>query len=216
MSSDKTVDVGTSRNVDADVTESGQSWGLYGTFEVVLDGIEPRVWRRFQLPLNGTFQDLHDALQAACGWEDRHLFEFRLGENLGQRAFAASSADWDDDDPPPEARLVTLSEILHAYKPMTFWYTYDFGDSWKHRITLLEVNELQNHFQRRFLAGDRAFPPEDCGGLGGFHECVEIAMGAYSDADLADDEDLRSRRTWLGDWHPEGFSVELVKKGFDE
>jgi hypothetical protein len=36
-------------------------------FEVRLIGIKPRIWRRFQLAANATFQHLHNAIQDAFG-----------------------------------------------------------------------------------------------------------------------------------------------------
>ena len=39
-------------------------------FVVELRGIEPRIWRRFLLRLDQTFEDLHKAIQDAAGWQD--------------------------------------------------------------------------------------------------------------------------------------------------
>jgi len=49
----------------------------YYEFEVSLEGIKPRIWRRFLLRKDSTFHELHDTIQRACGWQDRHLYAFR-------------------------------------------------------------------------------------------------------------------------------------------
>ena len=52
----------------------------YFEFEVLLDGVEPRVWRTFLLRSDLTFHELHDTIQKACGWENRHLYQFMEGQ----------------------------------------------------------------------------------------------------------------------------------------
>jgi len=50
----------------------------YYEFEVSLQEIQPRIWRRFLLRTTSTFTHLHDAIQDCFGWQDDHLWEFRL------------------------------------------------------------------------------------------------------------------------------------------
>ena len=49
-----------------------------------------------------------------------------------------------------------------------------------------------------------ACPPEDCGGLGGYARCVELAMSTDRDEE---DEFL----IWLGDWKPDDFDSGKVR-----
>jgi len=44
--------------------------------KIVLEGIEPPVWRRIQVPEIYTFWDLHVAIQDAMGWLDEHPHAF--------------------------------------------------------------------------------------------------------------------------------------------
>src|SRR2546429_6755937 len=37
---------------------------------------DTEVWRRLQVPSAITLSNLHDAIQAAMGWENRHLHDF--------------------------------------------------------------------------------------------------------------------------------------------
>lgn len=64
---------------------------------------------------------------------------------------------------------------------------------------------------RRLTGGERAFPPEDCGGLGGYERC--LAFRATGKDPLGDgDEEFGE---WLGDWQPEQFDLAAMQKSFD-
>jgi len=56
-----------------------------------------------------------------------------------------------------------------------FTYIYDFGDYWEHEITverILSSNEELRH--PVCIEGKRACPPEDCGGVHGYYELIQI------------------------------------------
>jgi hypothetical protein len=94
----------------------------YLDLEVVLDHVQPPVWRRFLLDERATFLDLHQAIQDACGWENRHLFAFRgpTGEVVAGRPDGFGFGD-----PDPDAAQVSVADHLrHHAKVM---YEYDFG-----------------------------------------------------------------------------------------
>ena len=44
---------------------------------VFLYGIEPEIWRRFSVPDELTFEEFHEVIQKAMGWEDEGQHEFR-------------------------------------------------------------------------------------------------------------------------------------------
>ncbi len=48
--------------------------------KVTLDNVEPPVWRRFQIPVSASLDDLHAVLQIVMGWQSEHLFDFRVGK----------------------------------------------------------------------------------------------------------------------------------------
>ena len=50
------------------------------TLRVELEGIEPLIWRRIQVPAAITLPRLHRVLQVVMGWTDSHLHSFRIDE----------------------------------------------------------------------------------------------------------------------------------------
>src|SRR3989338_5928574 len=154
----------------------------YFECDVSLGHVTPRLWRRFLLRRTATFQDLHRAIQDACGWENAHLFEFRAGGRQG--ATIAGIPDEDGlGDPVPDARKVKLVAYCGSSGPARCVYLYDFGDGWEHDVHLRGVVALPETFRRRLLDGQRAFPPEDCGSYPGYARCVQVAQGARMTAD---------------------------------
>ena len=147
-------------------------------FLVVLTKTNPLIWRRIQVPETYSFWDLHVAIQDAMGWQDYHLHEFRLlhpkGETLDRLGIPdpefpderQCAADWE----------VLISEYfnwetLADVPPAT--YVYDFGDEWHHLVTFEEILPGRSAPYPRCVAGARACPPEDCGGVHGFAEFLE-------------------------------------------
>ena len=47
-------------------------------FKVVLRGISPPIWRQFRVWEDATLAQLHRILQMVMGWENYHLYEFRI------------------------------------------------------------------------------------------------------------------------------------------
>ena len=45
---------------------------------IQLRGISPPIWRRLLIPVSSTILNLHEAIQAAMGWEDCHLNRFTI------------------------------------------------------------------------------------------------------------------------------------------
>ena len=74
------------------------------------------------------------------------------------------------------ASKVTLRQVfkdgLENKFPLV--YEYDMGDSWMHRIKLEKIFEDDARAYPKCLAGSRACPPEDCGGVDGFKRMVKI------------------------------------------
>jgi len=140
-------------------------------FKVMLDGSEPPVWRRFQVKADVTFEMLHFILQAVMGWEASHLYEFRFGK------VRVTPLDEEEGFSPGDQALndaETRLDALFAGKKKCV-YHYDFGDDWAH--TLLLEKTLKPEPNKEYpvcLDGAGACPPEDCGGIFGYRELLEI------------------------------------------
>lgn len=53
-------------------------------------------------------------------------------------------------------------------------YTYDMGDNWHHQIVMEAIQPgVKTAVYPRCLAGERACPPEDCGGVVGYIHFLE-------------------------------------------
>jgi hypothetical protein len=148
-------------------------------------GTKPPVWRRLLVREATTLLRLHDILQAAFGWQDCHLHEFRIDE------VRYGTDDGEGWGPPPrnerEARLGTI-----AAAGMGFEYVYDFGDDWRHKIVVEKVLPAEKGATYpTCTGGHRAGPPEDCGGLWGYMDLIE----AIRDPGHPDHESMLA---WVG------------------
>ncbi|MFP1646816.1 plasmid pRiA4b ORF-3 family protein, partial [Pontitalea aquivivens] len=134
---------------------------------IELERTDPVVWRELDLPLSTTLATLHDIIQVVMRWQDYHLHEFLVGDKI------YGEPDPDDDLYERKVykekgmRLATLIER----DLRDFLYVYDFGDNWRHRITIGDVRQGEPGAEYpRFVAGARRAPPEDVGGITGFEE----------------------------------------------
>jgi hypothetical protein len=61
---------------------------------VVLDGLNPKIYRKLAAPFDLTLHQLHLIIQAAVGWQDKHRYFFEVAgerfEGPGERIFERS------------------------------------------------------------------------------------------------------------------------------
>ncbi len=174
------------------------------TLRIELVGTTPLVWRRITLDGRSSFANLHHVIQAAMGWHDAHLHQFRINNRyIGVPDPESDAPEWHTED----ERKVFLNRVLTD--DAVFTYLYDFGDGWEHRLL---VEEYDDSDDLRFGdgdawvdAGERACPPEDCGGVGGFQDFLEkLEDEPYSD----ESKDLRE---WAGlDYDPARFDRQAA------
>ena len=132
---------------------------------IELDETEPPVWRRLEVAGDLNLTELHDVLQTAMGWTDSHLHNF-LASRDRRVPPILTDVDEEEGEEDLHERDVRLDQVLQEVGD-EFYYAYDFGDGWEHAIRLEEVLAYDDSLPRaRLLAGDRACPPEDCGGPG--------------------------------------------------
>lgn len=180
-------------------------------FKITLGGIQPPIWRRIQVPDSYNFWDLHVAIQDAMGWQDSHLHLFRIASprNGMMEMFGIPDDDGFEGDP------VTLPGWEYSMAPSfpkvgtSAVYEYDFGDDWQHEVVLEEVAaRLPRKKYPACVAGARACPPEDCGGIPGYEEMLQIIQNPAH-------EEHESMLEWLGGgYNPDAFDPEKVR--FDD
>lgn len=162
---------------------------------VDLDGAKPPIWRRLLLSSDLMLDELHAVLQQAMGWTDSHLHQFLAGENKMDR-FAVHYHTQFMLDEGAEGVLenqVRLDELLTGPKDRLF-YWYDFGDDWEHTLVVEKVlPRFGDEPPAICIGGARARPPEDCGGIWGYHELL-------ADQTIPDDGEF--------EFDPTYFSVE--------
>jgi len=140
---------------------------------IELQEIEPKIWRRVDVPLSATLFALHDIIQVAMGWKDAHLFEFVVGDKV--------YGEPDPDDALYERKVYQAKSIrLQALVDRgigRFVYAYDFGDDWRHDVIIEELSDGAADIDYpAFVDGARRGPPEDVGGACGFMDFLEAVL----------------------------------------
>jgi hypothetical protein len=172
--------------------------------KVTLRGTRPPIWRRLLVPSDLTLEQLHSVLQAAMGWEESHLHEFRIGaQRFGK---PDPSERWLGRSVTLSERTTRMSAVLGRVGAKAV-YTYDFGDGWEHEVVVEKVLVPEpGQPYPVCIDGQRQGPPEDCGGMGGFYRLLE----AIRDPEHEEHEELSE---WLGrDFDPDAFSIPTVNQ----
>jgi hypothetical protein len=172
------------------------------TLRVDITGAKPPIWRRLAVRSDVTLDVLHRVLQASFGWWDYHLHRFSTGEPYRSPYFVTPQ-DVDEGEEGTPEHTARLDQVLT--EPGTrLTYEYDFGDSWTHRLLLESVGPWPEEEGRTAwcLAGRRAGPLEDSGGIGAYDELAAWVRSGYAEDQAPPDaEDL-------AEWVPEGFDPD--------
>lgn len=175
---------------------------------ITLDQVKPPVSRWVEVPLSIRLDRLHRVFQIVMGWEDYHLYEFRIGRDF---AYGIPDPNWDvSGSSTRPANKTTLASLLAQSRNKTFKYVYDFGDDWLHTVKLeaLAGPEPQTTYPRLLMAKGRC-PPEDVGGPWGYAEYLEA---------MADPEhELHAEMVeWRGpDFDPNAVDEAAIQKRLD-
>jgi hypothetical protein len=166
--------------------------------KTTLKYIRPPIWRRIQVSGDITLAELHLVLQAAMGWSNSHLHQFKVGRSY----YGKPSIDHFGDLNLKDESKARLDKILSKPKQKMV-YEYDFGDGWEHEILLEKVLQPEPGVRyARCVGGARACPPEDCGGVGGYENFLQ----AISDPDHEEHDEYLE---WTGGgFDPEKFDVD--------
>jgi len=183
-------------------------------FKITLEGVKPPIWRRIQVPETYSFRDLHIAIQDAMGWGNYHSYDFYVGDTCIENDEAGFFIDdmWRNLPFHPRrpitralpASKTKLTEFIKKEK-QKIRYLYDLGDSWEHIVHLEKILPRKEGADYPIcIAGKRACPPEDCGGVGGYENFLEIIEDPNH-------PEHKERMEWIGgEFDPEYFDVKEI------
>jgi hypothetical protein len=167
--------------------------------KVSLQGAKPPIWRRFLVDGAMTLAEFHDVLQIVMGWGDSHLHQF----TVSGVAYGSTDPQFGIEMARDE-RKVRLEQVLQHEKDAMV-YEYDFGDGWRHKVTLEKVLPFEaGAVLPACTKGKGACPPEDVGGLWGYYELLE----SLKDPKHPQHEDAKE---WIGeDFDPDAYDLDWV------
>ena len=171
--------------------------------EVHLVEVTPRIWRRLRVPADLTLLDLHHTIQVVMGWLDYHLHLFEVGDReYGPRP----EEEWEREQWAGDDSAMTLARAF-ADGQGALDYLYDFGDDWRVRVRRIGHVSSEMGTSVFCLDGERAGPPEDCGGPHAYQEIVD-GLAAHGRRGLP-----RELRSWLPEsFDPAAFDVTAINK----
>lgn len=170
-------------------------------FLVTLNGVKPKVWRRFIVPATLDFYDLHSVIQTSVGWTNSHLFNFSINDTQNNKTIELVGDEESVNENfamaqhymknLPEkgsfademyqrfirtqlllARDVDLNQYVNDYA--NFRYLYDFGDGWDHEVVMEQIVEDYEFDYPQVIEGKGTCPPEDVGGPPGYDEFKRV------------------------------------------
>lgn len=139
--------------------------------KIQIKGSHPPIWRRCIVPANLSFSQLSVILNMVMGWCGEHLsnFEFYHMRILFEDE---PENDWYGEYEVFDAKEYMIEFMLDSQD--WFTYLYDFGDNWEHRVTVEKVIPDYDKNYAQVVKYKGKTPYEDCGGLWGYYELLEI------------------------------------------
>jgi hypothetical protein len=171
--------------------------------KITIVGISPPIWRRLQLPADSFLDELHWIIQRVMGRTNTHPHQFIVGGRGGARYAPPALKLGPFSTSVGNSERTSLGRIADKVGAKLI-YEYDFGDSWKHEIRVEKILEMDPGARYPgCLAGKRACPPEDIGGIGGYYHLLEAL-------ESPDTEEAREIIEIYGDddYDPEAFDPE--------
>jgi hypothetical protein len=150
-------------------------------------GAQPKIWRRLLVRETMWLSRLHDSIQIAFDWFDYQTHVFALDDLKFGNPMKRDELVVEDD------RDVTLADLNLASRDQMS-YDYQFGEAWRVEIRVEKtVVAGKDVIYPACVAGERAGPPEDCGGIEAFHDMLACLKEPASDLG----------KEWLGWLGPE-------------
>ena len=173
------------------------------TFQIKLIGTEPLVTRTFKVSSESSMYVLHHIIQVVMGWKNYHLYQFEVGAMV-----IADKRLWDEVEMGPitDVKEVSVGEVFSKVGT-TAVYEYDWGDGWMHHLELVDIsNHPTQEVLPMVLSGQNACPPEDCGGIHGYKELLEVLKNPKH-------PEYRETKVWAGStFNPTKLSIDASNK----
>ena len=170
---------------------------------------KPPMWREVVIPADFNFSQLHQAIQAATGLDDCHLWQFQRHAydrdlQIGipcDDGMGFGIEEWTHD-----ADVTPVTGFL-AQKGDKLEYVYDFGDDWIFTVSVLDVVEREGDVAVCTKWKCDFQPIEDCGGVWSFLQIRDAfsdpkALTAKQKRELADSlgfEDFKQLSAYVDD-----------------
>ena len=145
-------------------------------------------------------------LLEVMGWMMEHLYQFRFKGQYycSKEQIENSMFPMEDND----FSKYALSDLL-TEKGVRMKLEYDFGDSWEHDVWVKGIREYDKGEKPSitFVNGHGECPPEDCGGVWGYAELLELTKQEQLEWYQMDSENL---------FDPEYCDIEYFKEIAEE
>ena len=149
---------------------------------IKLNDAPVKIWRELVVPSNITLEMLAYVLIDAMGWEHEHLYQF-IGKNnvfyVNSRQMKEQSTGFMgflSHSQHKNSERTTLEMLLQP-KGERLKFEYDFGDSWTHDLWVKNARDYAPDEEPviKLLKAQGACPPEDCGGVWGYADLLELS-----------------------------------------
>lgn len=137
--------------------------------KISLRDFKPTIYRKVLVQSTTLLPEMHAIIQVLMGWNNSHLHHFSKN-----RLFSFPTYDDAFYEPDFDYYSTKISDLLE--KPnQRCRYEYDFGDSWDHEIVLEKILEPDENLAYPVcVKGKMNGPVEDCGGVYGYENLIEI------------------------------------------
>ena len=149
---------------------------------IKLNNAPVNIWRELVVPSNITLELLAYVLLDAMGWEHEHLYQF-IGKNDVRYINSHEMKEQERNSflsffsrvQYQNSEKTSLEMVLQP-KGERMKFEYDYGDSWTHDVWVKGVRDyaLGEEPVIKLLKAHGECPPEDCGGVWGYAELLEL------------------------------------------
>lgn len=190
---------------------------------IVLENMPFEISRTVLVPDSINMYGVHVIIQNAMGWHDDHLFQFSDKKGSKRTIEISTEEPLDEEflkenfkDLPkhfyPRIKEMHIEdaglkeEFYEKLGKKPFFYWYDFGDDWWHKISFRKVTKKDLEIYQDLpicLEAKGACPPEDIGGPWGFYNFFMTVNEPKS-------KEGEEFRDWIGKGDGEKWDFETV------